>query len=555
MRGARRICLHSDGLAFQTVRQAIARFTRREDGTLVYFSLMLFVMMMMMGGFAVDLMRYETIRTSLQNTLDRSTLAAASLTQRLNSTTVVNDYFAKAGLSAYLTAITVREGFNFREVAATAVADTNPIFMHMIGINSFDASGRSVAEQRITNVEIALVLDISGSMIGTKLTNLKSAANEFVNTVLSSDGDDRISIALVPYNGQVNLGALLRAKYNATDDPGVANVNCIDLPSSVYSSTDMSRTLAMPMTAHADTYSSTSQSTSYISATDSSSATPTATNRWCPPSSVNIVRLPSANIATLQSQINAMTAVGATSINAGMKWGLALLDPSARTMYSQFISANQIPAIYEGRPYDYTDPEAMKVIVLMTDGEHFAEERVNTAYKSGVSPIWRSSGDSNYSIRFTSGRPSTAGTNEYWVPHLGTWRSTPWTNNSTAAVAQTWPQVWSGMRLSYVAWQFYARALGTTSSTRTSTYNSQMLLFRTQTSTGNMDTQLRTMCGFARTNGVTVYGIAVEAPAAGQTLISGCATSTAHYFNATSAQVRTAFRAIANNISQLRLTQ
>ena len=100
MRGARRICLHSDGLAFQTVRQAIARFTRREDGTLVYFSLMLFVMMMMMGGFAVDLMRYETIRTSLQNTLDRSTLAAASLTQRLNSTTVVNDYFAKAGLSA-----------------------------------------------------------------------------------------------------------------------------------------------------------------------------------------------------------------------------------------------------------------------------------------------------------------------------------------------------------------------------------------------------------------------------------------------------------------------
>ena len=41
--------------------------------------------------------------------------------------------------------------------------------MHMIGIDSFDAKARAGAAQKITNVEIMLVLDVSGSMAGSKL--------------------------------------------------------------------------------------------------------------------------------------------------------------------------------------------------------------------------------------------------------------------------------------------------------------------------------------------------------------------------------------------------
>jgi hypothetical protein len=54
---------------------------------------------------------------------------------------------------------------------------------------------------------------------------------------------------------------------------------------------------------------------------------------------------------------------------------------------------------------------------------------------------------------------------------------------------------------------------------------------------------------------VIVYGIAFEAPTNGQAAISNCATSPAHYFNASGLQISTAFRSIASNISQLRLTQ
>ena len=393
-----------------------------------------------------------------------------------------------------------------------------------------------------------LVLDVSGSMAANnKLVNLKTAANAFIDPVLASDAEQRISIGIVPFNGQVNLGATLIAKYNAQYPTGVTNVNCVDLPASVYNAAGISRTLALPRTAHSDTYSATSITSSYVAYNNTGSATLNLGNVWCPPQPGNIVRLPSQSIAGLQSQINGLTAVGATSINAGLKWGLALLDPSARSMYDEFILAGNIPARLTGRPYEYTDNEAMKVIVLMTDGEHFAEERVNDTYKSGLSPIYRSAADSNYSIFHSA----VAGANKYWVPHLGTWQAQPWTSSAYTGTApqQTWPQVWAMMRQSYVAWQFYGRPLGTTA------YNTARADFRNQTATTSMDSQLQSICGLAKANAVIVYGIAFEAPINGQTQIRGWSTSTAHYFNASGLQISTAFNAIASNISQLRLTQ
>ena len=541
-------------------RAVVERFWAAQDGSLTILALCLFLLMMMMGGLAVDLMRYEQTRTTLQNTLDRATLASASLTQTLDPREVVADYFTKAGMEKYLDGVTVSEGMNFRNVTADASASTEPFFLHLIGREEMDAKGHSMAEQRVTNVEIMLVLDVSGSMASnSRLVNLKTAANEFVDTVLSSDAENKISIGLVPFNGQVNIGPDLRAKYIAlTDDPLVTNVNCVDLPASAYTATALPTNTAMSMTAHADTYSSTNQTTSYVAYTDNTyaigyHATNNAGNVWCPPVAGNIIRLPSQMITTLQSQINGLVAVGATSINAGLKWGLALMDPSAVQMYNQLIVSGKMSAELAGRPYSFTDPEAMKVIVLMTDGDHFAEERVNSAYKGAVmSPIWKSTLDGNYSIYHSS-----VSGNQWWVPHLSKFQAVKWTNssNSPGATQQTWQQVWSSMRLSYVAWQFYARALGSSSSARSTEYTNRMDAFRSKTPTTSMDSQLQQICGLAKAQGVIVYGIAFEAPALGQTQIRNCSTSAAHYFNASGLQIRTAFRAIASNISQLRLMQ
>ncbi len=573
-----------------SLRVRTHRFWRAEAGTLTVFALMLFMLMVMMGGIAVDVMRYEARRTSLQNTLDRSTLAAAALDQTLNPRAVVDDYFLKAGLQQYLTSVTVTQGMNYREVAATALADTEPMFLHLLGIQQFNAPGRSAAEQRVNNVEVMMVLDVSGSMNqNSKLANLQSAANQFVATVLGNDPEHKISIGMVPFNGQINLGAALLAQYKAVDPHGAANVNCVDLPAAAYADTRMSAygyatsstPADLPMTANADTYSGTSGSTSYIAYTDTYNAVPNTLNQWCPARPGNIVRLPQQSIPTLQGYINGLTAVGATSINAGMKWGLAFLDPATRPTYTSLLGG-LIPTTLAGRPFEYDDGNAMKVIVLMTDGENFPEERVNPYYKGAISPIYRGTSDNNYSIFHASKVDNTsaatiAASKPYYVPHLGVWQVRPWNGTAplgtdtyipaaaiTGATMQTWPQIWTNMRLSYVAWQFYARPLGGSNSTlRSQTYTDTMNLFRTKTdvASGNtpiMDAQMQAICTMAKTNNVIIYGIAFEAPTNGQAQIRACSTdgdNGSHYFNASGLQIATAFSAIANNISQLRLTQ
>ena len=582
------------------IRKALAiwrQFGRNEDGTLVIFALTLSLLMIMMGGIAVDVMRYETTRTSLQNTLDRSTLAAAALTQDLDPKTVVNDYFLRAGLSSELKSVTVTEGLNFRNVSATALADTQPLFMHMIGIDQLDAGGASTAEQRINNVEIMLVLDVSGSMASnSKIQNLRTAAKSFVATVMAKDTERKISIGIVPFNGQVNLGPTLVNFYTVIDKNGLpastaiqAGVNCVDLPASVYASYAISQTTPLTMTVNADTYSG------------SGTSTPNEANKWCPVTNTasspiayytgnpagsggNMVRLPQQDVLTLQGYIDGLTAVGATSINAGMKWGMTLLDPSSQNIFASEIAAARMPNTMVTRPLAYDAKDAMKVIVLMTDGENFPEDRVNktgvdpagggTGFKTGPSPLWQGTSDSKWSIFYASKVVNTsaatiAASRPYYVPTASTkWQARPWngttplstdnyvpvaTTAPTGATQRTWPEVWSKMGVQYVASTFYASAIGGT----TSTY---LNLFRTQTdiasgNTPTMDAQMQAACTAAKNNGVIIYGIAFEAPTGGQTQIRNCSTSPAHYFNAQGLQIATAFTAIANNISQLRLTQ
>jgi len=542
----------------------ISRFQREEDGALIIFALMLFTLMVMMGGLAIDLMKGETTRVNLVQTADRASLAAAAMSNQLDPQSVAADYMLKAGLSDQVSSITVVNDMNYRSVQIIGVADTRPLFLHMVGIQDYNVYANSKAEQGLDNIEIALVLDVSGSMTGQKLANLKIAANEFVDTVFAQDMDHRVSVVIVPYNAQVNLPAVLRDKFNAVNINGVANDNCAELPMSVYNTTAIPVDTPLPMMAYADSAYATNKTTAYVSATDATYARPNYGSTHCKPTTVNLVRLPSDDPATLKAQINALQAGGNTSITLGMKWGATLLDPSLRPAYADFVGQGAIPASMPGRPFDYDDANSMKVVVLMTDGEHVSHDRITNAYKTGPSGIFKAA-DGKYSVRFTTGRPVAAGGNEFWAPHLcvsaacmaGTntaeaWLPTPW----SAGVEQDWKDVWANLKMTYVAWQFRARALGTDTTTRNNVYNATVSSMRqTYESAASMDNHLQQSCAQARDNGVIVYGIAVEAPQHGQDEIRACASSDANYFDASATTISTAFRTIATNITQLKLTQ
>lgn len=573
--------------AKMVAKRSLKRFVRKEDGNIATFSVLLFALMVMCGGLAVDLMRYEHMRTALQQTLDRCTLAAAALKQTIDRKAVCQDYAAKAGLNIPASSVTVTQGQNFAQVQAQAVLKQPTIFAGMLGIPEFDVPARSMAMQAITNVEIAMVLDVSRSMIlpETKLASLKTAAKDFVSTVLATDTENRTSIAIVPYNGQVNLGSALAAKYNVSPQHNiVSNVNCVDLPPSVYTTNTLSRTLAMPQTMFVDAYSSSDLDSSgnptgrniWRDQTDTGHAAPNVLNRWCPAQPTNIVRLPSNNVTTLHAQIDGLVGIGATSINAGMKWGMAMLDPANRAMFTEFRNAGQIPSFFVNRPFNYTvsgaaNPDSMKIIVLMTDGENFPESRVNDAYR-GMSPIWTSA-DGVWSINFTAASgftlPTVAGTDRFFAPSLCSASTTSITSNvpttcdawratqvGTGPYTQlTWSQVFENRRLSYIAWQFYGRALGNNDTERRTAYTTALTAMRTQTPQTTMNGQLQNVCDQAQSNNVVVYGIAFEAPAGGKAQIQDCSTSSTHYYEASTLNVSTAFKSIATRISQLRLTQ
>lgn len=572
-------------LALRLSGHPFRRFVKREDGSLLVFGLFLFATFFLMGGMAVDVMRAENKRTALSQTLDRCTLNAAALRQTLDPKTVVEDCVDRVGLLPQLTDVKVTTGTGQRSVEAIGDYEVETLFMGASGVNKIDLNARSVAEQRATNIEIAMVLDVSGSMNNnSRLTGLKTAARNFVSTVLANN-NNKISITMVPYNGQVNLGPMLAAKYNIANQHGLgttangnmATVHCVDMPSSVYSYTGISRTLEMQATGWADAFSTManeygSSMSDWPTTYSSTSRAPNPANVWCPPSSANVVRMPDNNITALHNYINALTAIGATSINAGMKWGGALLDPEARSVVNEFVndgvapleSHEVVPAVFRDRPFDYSKRDALKIILLLSDGENFGDVRINDSYRTGLSPIFKGT-DGNYSIRHQTGRPSGAGTNEFWVPHrnsnAGEWRATAWggsTSSSSVGVQMTWQQVWQEMRVSYVAWHFYARALGTSSSTRNSTYTTWWNNFRSQrgssTSTPEMDAELTAICNATKTQGVLVYSVAFSAPTRGVTALRGCASSDGHFFHSTNnTALNAAFQAIATNITQLRL--
>ena len=127
--------------AFQ---KQFGRFARDEDGSIIVFALILFVLMVMLGGMAVDIMRYEDTRVTLQQTLDRSTLAAASMSQTLDAEDVVADYMSKAGLGDQLDNVIVTRSETQSSVMARGKVDLNPYFMHMMGIHELPA--RAIAQ-------------------------------------------------------------------------------------------------------------------------------------------------------------------------------------------------------------------------------------------------------------------------------------------------------------------------------------------------------------------------------------------------------------------------
>ncbi len=342
----------------------VRSFARDEDGVMTYFALMMLIMMLLVGGIGIDLMRNELERAKMQATLDRAVLAAADLEQTLDPEDVVKDYFVKSGVVDVQPVVTVNDGLNFRTVQANVSTKSPTRFMKFMGVDDLPVPALGTAEERVNAVEISVVLDISGSMRhNNKMDNLQDAAKTFVDTVLKPENQDLISVSLIPYTAQVNAGPAIFDQTSATRVHGFSD--CIDFEQSDFSTTSISLSKNYEQMQHFEAGSSYSYPIS---------------NPGCPQQSFEEIQAFSQNATDLKNVIDQYAARANTAIHLGMKWGVAMLDPSFRPVNAALSSSGDSDATFANRPVAYSDTTTLKTVILMTDGQNVNTYRIQPWY-------------------------------------------------------------------------------------------------------------------------------------------------------------------------------
>lgn len=353
------------------------RMTRDEGGaSAVFFAVALLMLTPMTLGL-VDVYISTTQRGQLQDALDTATLYAA----RSSATTTAEiDTIGDAALRANLVLpegeSIVESNFVLDGVKVVSTAAVTPPGISPQIWNQQNLRATSEVVRNSNHVEVALVLDTTGSMAGQKLTDMKTAAKELVDIVVQDIQTPYYSkMAIVPYSMAVNTGAYassVRGSPKSGTNP-TGGVNTAP-PYSKFKFTKndgtvLSNSSAWPINtcvtertgtnAYTDVAPNTATNTNLIGPNyQSSTSTCTA---------VSPIEPLSTNKTTLKNKINGFSATGVTAGHIGLAWGWYMVSPNFGHLW---------PAA--SKPAAYGTDDLLKVVILMTDGEF------NTQYCKGV---------------------------------------------------------------------------------------------------------------------------------------------------------------------------
>jgi Flp pilus assembly protein TadG len=176
-------------------------------------------------GLGVDSARGYMVRARLSQALDAAGLAAGKQFQdEAKAIEIANTVFKANFPPGYMDAalsgpvITFNTEAQTVQVAASAVLPT--YFVRLIGVDTLNVAANAEVMRQGINLEIALVLDVTGSMAGQKILDLKDAAKDLIDIVVYADQSRYYSkVAVVPYSNAVNPGsyaAQVRGTINTT---------------------------------------------------------------------------------------------------------------------------------------------------------------------------------------------------------------------------------------------------------------------------------------------------------------------------------------------------
>ena len=167
------------------------------------------------AGLAIDYGRALLVRERMQSSLDAATIAVGSWPG-------LSDAEMKAKAQAYFNAnyptsshFGTVSPLNLSTISNSIVvsvsASVPTTLMRIVHIDHVNVGASTTVLVGMGTVEVALALDNSGSMAGSKISALKTAASNLVDTLFTatqnSPETDPIKIAVVPFAAGVNVGS------------------------------------------------------------------------------------------------------------------------------------------------------------------------------------------------------------------------------------------------------------------------------------------------------------------------------------------------------------
>lgn len=191
-------------------KRARSAFVKARNGNVAMLWALMGTVLVGLVGLTVDFARAQAIRVQMQNAVDGAALVAeraAVMTEEQRVAAARAFFDAEMGdLTADVTEFTVTDlgDVGHRVEAAMPIELT---LARLVRNQPWTVRAESEAEQGGRDIEVAIVLDTTGSMAGNRITDLRAAATDLVNTVVSDEQEPFTSrAALVPYSIAVNAG-------------------------------------------------------------------------------------------------------------------------------------------------------------------------------------------------------------------------------------------------------------------------------------------------------------------------------------------------------------
>jgi Flp pilus assembly protein TadG len=418
---------------FKRFTPSLRGFLRDRRGALSPIFGLLVIPLTLSAGMAIDVGRAVSSRNDLQDAVDATALSLAHLPTSTPQATLNADAATWLGAEAKdnnlgpISANVTGANGQLTVSASSTVATT---ITAIAGVTSIPVSASSTVKWGLSHVELALVLDNTGSMSASnKLPTLVSAASSLVDTLSSTAGGDPsdLKISVVPFSMTVNVGSTYQnASWMTGSLPSIygadifttAGTNrftlfsqlhqtwggCVESRPAPYDVQEDAPTSATPATMFvpyfapdepdtngfynsylADGNSGTWQQRQGATAKYSTAITKTGTN-----SSTGYAYGPNAgcaltpllrltdntnHMAEVKSTLNSMVAIGDTNIPMGLMWGWHTLTPNA--------------PFADGAAYNTQG--IMKIVVLLTDGanENTVNSDSDASYYSGDGYSWQ----------------------------------------------------------------------------------------------------------------------------------------------------------------------